>query len=366
MLACETGRMTTLDIASDNGARDWRSFVVSFAAALVLLGSAASGFVSWLDPYGLRVKPGRAPGPLMDINQRFMYPQIARSGAYDAAVFGTSTSRLLDPRALDAAFGARFANLAMNAATPFEQTELARLFLRENATRAIILGLDANWCDGDADKRKLTFRPFPPWLYRPGTPWGTIRQINWQSLATAAQVLMARLGLAKPRMRQDGFAIFTPPERSYDAARASSHIHSGKTALDDPDEPRAASRDQALTDAPMPALVWLDALLAETPPDATRLVAFMPVHAVVQGRPGTALGEREATCKARVAEIGRRRGATVVDFRLLSDVTTTDANYWDALHYRLPIADKIVAGLKTAQMAGRDDADGFFKVLAHP
>ncbi len=50
-----------------------------------------------LDPYG--VSPIRLPiaRPIMDINQRYMYPQIVRSGAYDSVVIGTSTSRLLDP-----------------------------------------------------------------------------------------------------------------------------------------------------------------------------------------------------------------------------------------------------------------------------
>src|SRR4051812_14702200 len=202
----------------------WRRFALTFAGLAVLLGLGAVGFIAAMDPYGLRAAPGRAPGPIMDLNQRFMYPQIVRGGAYDAAVFGTSTARLLDPRDLDAAFGARFANLAMNAATPFEQRELARLFLGRGGVRAVIFALDATWCAADADRRRLTFRPFPPWLYEPGTPYGTIRQVNWQSLATAGRVALHRLGRAPARIRGDGYAVFTPPEASYDAARAATHI----------------------------------------------------------------------------------------------------------------------------------------------
>jgi len=41
-----------------------------------------------------------------------------RSGRYDSAVVGTSTVRLLDPQRLGALFGARFANLGLNAGTP--------------------------------------------------------------------------------------------------------------------------------------------------------------------------------------------------------------------------------------------------------
>ena len=349
-----------------SGAPGWRGFVASFLAAAALLGIAATGFVAALDPYGLRAAPGRAPGPLMDGNQRFMYPQVARGGAYDAAVFGTSTARLLDPRDLDQAFGARFANLAMNAATPFEQTQLARLFLRRNAVRAVLFALDSNWCEADAETRRLTFRPFPPWLYEPGTPWGALRQVNWQSLGTASRVLLFRLGLARERIRGDGFSVFTPPERSWDAARAAAHIHGGRTALDEPEAEHVPARSGTAPDAPMPALAWLDALLAEMPSGELKLVAFMPVNAAVQGREGTAQGAWEAACKARVAAIGRARGATVIDFRIPSPVTTDDANYWDALHYRLPVAARIVGSLEAAQASGRDDPDGFYRVLAHP
>lgn len=349
-------------------ARPWRRFTAAFATAAAGLGLAAIGFVALMDPYGLRARPGRAPGPLMDGNQRFMYPQIVRGGGHDAAVFGTSTARLLDPADLDAALGARFANLAMNAATPYEQARLARLFLRQRRdrgepVRALLFALDTTWCEAEADARRLTARPFPAWLYEPGTPFGTLRQANWQSLAAASGVLLHRLGQAPARIRGDGYAVFTPPEWAYDAARAAAHIHGGATAFD---AGEAAPRAAVDPGGAMPALAWLDGLLAEAPASAAKLVAFMPVHAAAQGAAGSMRGAWEAACKARVAAIGRRRGATVVDFRIPSPVTTADANYWDALHYRLPVAGRIVAGLGAARATGADDAEGFYRVLAHP
>lgn len=358
--------MSTTRDTEPGAAAEWHRFVAGFAGTALLVGLCVLAFVAALDPYGLRAAPGRPPGPIMDANQRFMYPQIARGGGFDAAVFGTSTARLLDPRDLDAAFGARFANLAMNAATPYEQTQLARLFLRTNVPRAVLFALDTTWCEADADVRRLTFRPFPPWLYQPGTPLGTLRQVNWQSLGTATRVLLFRLGLLKERIRGDGFAVFTPPEQSYDAARAAAHIHGGRTALDDVEGAPDPAQPAQNLDAAMPALGWLDEVLAGTPASAVKIVAFMPVHAAVQGQPGTARGAREAACKARVAAIGERRGAAVVDFRIPSPVTTQDANYWDALHYRLPVAARIVGALKAAWQDGRSDADGFYRVLAHP
>ena len=347
----------------------WRRFAPTFVLAGLGFGLAAIGFVAALDPYGLRAQPGR-PGAILDRNQRFMYPRIARAGGYEAAVFGTSTARLLDPHDLDRAFGVRFANLAVNAATPDEQRTLARLFLRRNAVRAVLFALDATWCAADPPRR--TAHPFPDWLYAEGAPWGWLRQVNGQSLGIAAQVALHRLGLAPARIRGDGFSVFTPPEAAYDPVRAARHIHGG-TALD----PEAAGPDAVPVPAAragatgsgagaMPMLDELDALLAAVPERAQKLVAFMPVHVAAQGAAGSAEGAREAACKARVAAIGRARGAVVVDFRLPSPITTRDANYWDALHYRLPVAARIVAGLRAAAETGRDAEDGGYRVLAHP
>ncbi|MBP1182675.1 hypothetical protein [Methylobacterium sp. PvR107] len=336
-------------------AADWSTFARTLIGCAALVGLASVAFIAMLDPYGLRAAPGRPPGPIMDTNQRLSYPQIARGGRIDAAVFGTSTSRLLDPTALDAAFDARFANLAVNAATPDEQIRLADLFLARRPVRAILFGLDVTWCAADPPAR--TANAFPDWLYAEGAPWGMLRQVNLRSATVAAQAGLARLGLARPRIRRDGYAVFTPPEDRYDPERARAHIGAG------------AADPAAKADAPddlMPALARLDVFLDRVPAEALKLVAFMPVHAVAQGAPGTPAGRREAACKARVAAIGARRGAVVVDFRRVSPLTTRDANYWDALHYRLPVAAGIVADLKAAVTTGADDPDGVYRVLAHP
>ena len=102
----------------------WTAWFLGAALATLL---ALWGFVAVLDPFGLRVSAGQAPRPIMDINQRYMYLQLVRSGGFDSAVLGTSTMRLLDPAILSQGLGGRFANLAMNAATPLEQLQMAGL-----------------------------------------------------------------------------------------------------------------------------------------------------------------------------------------------------------------------------------------------
>ncbi|MGX7703526.1 hypothetical protein [Methylobacterium sp. Gmos1] len=338
-------------------AATWRRFTGLLLGAAGLMAALVLAFVTVLDPYGLRAAPGRAPGPIMDLNQRFMYPQVVRSGAYDAAVFGTSTARLLDPRALDQAFGGHFANFAMNAATPWEQAQLARLFLARAPAKAVLFGLDAPWCESDADRKRLTFRAFPPWLYREPPAWSAVfHQWNQQSVEIAGRALLHRLGRMPVRIRGDGYEVFTPPESRYDAARAAAHIHG--------DAPVPEGRPEA--DPGTPALPWLDELLGLAPADALKLVAFMPVNVAAQARPGSAAAVREAACKARVAEIARRRGALAVDFRIPSPVTRDDTNYWDALHYRLPVAARVVDALRRAVDERRDDPDGFYRILASP
>lgn len=333
----------------------WTRFARSLVGAATLIGLTVIAVVGLIDPYGLRAAPDHPPGPIMDANQRLSYPQIARGGPFDAAVFGTSTARLLDPKALDEAFGVRFANLAVNAATPDEQIRLADLFFAHHPVRAVLFGLDATWCSADPPAR--TANAFPDWLYDAGTPWDILRQVNLRSVTVAVQAGLARFGLARPRLRQDGYAVFTPPEDRYDPERARAHIRAGAADPTAPADP---------ADAPMPALVRLDHLLGGVPSDAVKLLVFMPVHAVAQGAPGSKLSRREAACKGRVAAIGARRGATVVDFRFASPLTRQDANYWDALHYRLPVAARIVADLKEAVATGADDPAGIYRVLAHP
>lgn len=330
----------------------WTRFLRITSASVVAIGLTVIAFIAAADPYGLRAAPGHPPGPIVDTAQRWSYPQVARGGAYDAAVFGSSTSRLLDPVALDAAFGAHFANLAMNAATPDEQLRLARLFLAGGTGKLILFGLDATWCAAAPAARSAI--PFPDWLYEPQPAFGLLRQVNSRSVEAAAKAVLARAGYGRAAIRADGYAVFTPPEAAYDAVRAEAHIAS---AARDPQEPADTPN------APMPALDRLGALLGTLGPRTRAILAFMPVHVVLQGRAGTPAGEREAACKARAAQIGAEHGALVVDFRIPSSVTTHDTNYWDALHYRVPVADRIVSGLKEAA-SGADDGAGFYKVLA--
>jgi hypothetical protein len=339
---------------------DPRRFVRTFLASAAMLAVAATGVVLAADPYGLRQKPGALPGPLMDLNQRYMYPQIARSRLFDAAIFGTSTIRLVDPAELSAKVGMRVANLGMNAATPWEQLQLARLYLREvSSPRLLVMGIDTTWCEPDADApgKMTTFRSFPPWLYDGIAPADLVELANLKSLEIAGRVALHRVGMMPERIRGDGFEIFTPPESTYDLARARRHIWGGDGTPRVPTSQQPAAAEYR---GPLPAIDWLDGFLKDLPRATRAILVMPPVHVAVQAQPGSTRAAEVAACRLRLITIAQRHGAALADFARPSPITREDASYWDPLHYRLPIAQRLtttIAAIAQGQMTGDDAFD---------
>ncbi|WP_112664191.1 hypothetical protein [Microvirga flavescens] len=343
----------------------WRRFVWCFAGTALVLAGVLYAFVLVMDPYGLQASASRPPTPIMDVNQRFMYPQLIRSGRFDSAVFGTSTVRLLDPKQLNAAFGGRFANLGMNAATPWEQMQLASLFLRSvPESKNLILGLDRTWCEEDADKKKLTFRAFPPWLYDDSRLNDYPELLSLTGLEIAGRVLLHRLGSMPERIPADGYEVFVPDDATYDLERARFHLNQWQL----PVAPKKAFRisPDGQRKVVFPALPWLQELLSQVPASTTVTLVFTPNHIRAQAVPGTRDAAIEAACKTQLTDLAKEKGAALIDFRFRSSVTENDANYWDPLHYRIGIAHRIVESLKDARATGKGDAAGFYKVLNPP
>lgn len=324
--------------------RRWSAALIAFACGL---GLALFAFIIAMDTFGLRNSARNSPRPLMDLNQRYMYPQVVRSGRFDAAIFGTSTLRLLDPQNLDRATGFRFANLAMNAATPWEQTQIAMLFAREvDQPKAVIWGIDSNWCEFDATSpaKQLTPRPFPPWLYDAVDWQDWFKLANFNALEIAVRMAGYHVGINKERLRRDGFEIFTPPENSYDLTRAQAHIYrdfGGSRPDLSPLQPPESMTADEVRNLVFPALAWLESDLGRFSSLARRVLVLAPIHAAHQPRRGTRAALIEAECRLRLDGLAARRNAAIVDFRDFTDITLKDGNFWDPLHYRLPIAARI-------------------------
>jgi hypothetical protein len=110
-----------------------------------------------------------------------------------------------------------------------------------------------------------------------------------------------------------------------------------------------------------PALAWLDDIVTRFP--GKTIISFMPIHIRVQPVPGSSEAVKEDECKARIAEIARRHRIPIVDFGIHSEITSTDSNYWDPRHYRLPIAERIVDGLERALATHKDDPAGDWRYI---
>jgi hypothetical protein len=164
-------------------------------------------------------------------------------------------------------------------------------------------------------------------------------------------------------MRYDGYQVFVPPESQYDLARVRHSLWGDAEPKAPPDLPPPALPPQERTALVFPALAWLDQTLQNVPSTTLTVLADMPVHIVAQPWPGTRPAAVDAECKARIAALARKHGARLIDWRIASALTSNDENYWDALHYRLPIADRIARELIAAVLERRPSADGSYRIV---
>ena len=204
----------------------WSRFALIFGGLSALGLSLSLLFVLAVDPYGNSPLAIGIREPLPEGNQRYIYPQIIRYGAYDSLVIGTSTSRLLEPRKLDATLGGRFANLALNDGRAWEQVQLLNLYLRERgAPKNLLMGLDTVWCREDADTYLRTkSAEFPQWLYDDNPYNDLLYMLNKPTVSLSVKKLAFHLGQKVSIFEPTGYADFTGGEAKYSAKRASEKI----------------------------------------------------------------------------------------------------------------------------------------------
>jgi len=298
-------------------------------------------------------------------HERWHFPGLIRSGRYDSIVIGTSDARLLRPAALGKVFGSRFANVALSDGQAYEQYRLADLFIREvQHPRTLLIGLDHVWCYRNALEKRTTFRGFPEWMYD-DNPWNDLAyMLNSTTVRISRRRLEVALGL-NPPIFPDGYEVFTPPESAYDPVKVRSNLwgKNGPHKIEAMVPAYTASAEERAS-WKFPALAWLDEILSRFP--GRTVLAVMPPHITLQPGPGSKKAAREDECKARIAEIAARYGAPLIDFRIHSEITANDDNYWDPLHYRLPIAERIVSGIERALASGKDDPNGDWDYLVGP
>jgi hypothetical protein len=341
----------------------WKRFVVLFARTFAATLAVSYAFVLLVDPYDIVPFSLRFERSLVSISYPFMYPQVVRSGKFDSLIVGTSTSRLLDPAFLGKALDVRLANLAVNSMMAWEQKTMVEYFERHvGPPKALIVAIDGVWCNENADRARHNPVGWPDWLYD-DNPWNDyLYLLNEPTLEIAVRLVGNKLGLYRERVRFDGFEVFTPPDETYDLERARRDIWRDRSPETVPDLPPPPLSERERASLSFPALEWLDRMMSRLPASTTKVMAFMPVHVAAQPWPGTKGAAIEAACKARIAEIGRKTGAKVIDWRIASPITREDRNYWDSVHYRLPIAQRLQQEIVDA-LNGRRSADGTYRIL---
>lgn len=277
---------------------------------------------------------------------------LARSSDFDSAILGTSTSRMLRPASLNAAFGARFANLAMNDATAWEQYRLGLVFLRAPLPRQwLLVGIDSVWCQPPESFRRTTPRAFPEWMYDEGR-WQELRRIfSLYHVEQAGLQLVESLGLKPRGYGRDGYTSFLPDDSRWDAARVLPGL---LPPAPDTLAPIEARDEDGVV---LPGIELMAELLAARPAGTRALLFFVPLYvgAATQPAPGTGSHALLAACKARMAGLGRSMpDVMVVDFMRPTALTTNPEHYWDPLHYRIGPAELLARALADAA-AGRQN-----------
>jgi len=322
--------------SSISSSEAWRRFLRTLLLTVAGGVGLLYGFVVLVDPWD--VLPLSPPLPRVPIstNARYSFPALARSPRFDSVILGTSTARLLQPAQLDPLFGAHFANLAMNSATAYEQTRLLQVFLRTHPQpRAVIIGLDAQWCG--AQLEKYTPRPFPEWMYERSTWRGYREMLTPYAVQEAANQFAVVLGLKRRRYGLDGYTSFVPDDAAYDRARVDAAF-----ARWPPTDATAAAPNAQYA---FPAHALLRDALRSLPAGTRKILFFAPYHISQQGASGSGTAAWWAACKHSAARIAAETGAEALDFMIPSAITRDRDHYWDPLHYRIGVAQHLAEGL---------------------
>ena len=323
---------------------------------LTAAGTAAAvfAFVAVVDPWNvLPLSPPLARVPI-STNARFSFPALAREDRFNAILIGTSTARLMRPDRLDPLLHVNMANLAMNSATAWEQSRLLMLYLhRHPAPKLVLIDVDAAWCRPNVPVEK-TARPFPDWMYSDPAYQGYAHIFNLYAVQEAANQFAVMVELKHPQYGRDGYTDFLPPDDRYSRDRVDKIFRAWG--------PADASR---ATD--MPLIFATDALLAADlaaiPASTRKVLFFPPITAEQQGRVGSELARRWDSCKADVLRIASNGpNASVIDFMIRSAVTYDRSEYWDPVHYRVDVAERMMVALGHV-LSGDTDRSDFYQVL---
>lgn len=327
---------TTSSSTSSSEAGDaalWRRFAATFVGAAALTVIAVLGAVIVLDPYDTGRGPidwgvGVSPqGP------RTANASRGRDPAFNAAVIGNSHVQLLSPERLSAETGLSFVSLIVPGTGAREQVAMLDWFIRhhEGTARAVVLGIDEFWCEGDP---ALPLRhPFPFWLYDADVLSHLKGLLRFDVVERLGERLAFLAGYGE-RARPDGYWDYTPEYlgMGYD----------GADKVKDLSVPRPTM--QADPTGRIPAAALLREVVEGLPPDLVVVLISPPVFVAGLPAAGSEAAANESRCLATFAALAAERPQTVwIDRRTDGPENRDPANFFDQTHYRASLARDIEA-----------------------
>ncbi|AQU87302.1 hypothetical protein B0W47_07240 [Komagataeibacter nataicola] len=328
----------------------WRRFALLALLATVVTGGGLYLFIVTVDPWNiLPFSPRLARIPVTS-NARYTMPALARAPRFDSVIIGTSTSRLMQPAVLGPPLGAHFLNMAMNSASPWEQSRELDAFLRAHPVpRIIMIGIDAAWCHPRPGSLSGPNRPWPEWMYGHPAWMGYLHMASLYALQEAANEFWWLAGRKAQRFGTDGYTSFVPPDGQYDPARVQAIFSRWAPPDNTPAPP-------GMAETPPPGMDLLADMLARMPAATLRVVWFPPASDFLHGTPGSVADARLKACRLGVSRVtDPRRDTLVLDFNHDTALTGNRDNFWDPLHYRQPVARRVMADITAAIMTGHVD-----------
>jgi hypothetical protein len=326
----------------------WRGFSLAFLVAGLFAMMLALGAAFVVDPYdtgrpGLFKKTGVRPqGPRTAAASR------GRDPAFDSAIFGNSHVQLLSPERIGsqvqtlAQEKSRFVSLIAPATHPREQLALLDWFNRhhKDSIKAIVIGIDGNWCTGDPALPNE--KPFPFWLYERSTASYLRGLMRYETLEETPRRISFLMGKSPERARADGYWDYEPNYigLGYDV-RADR-----RTILEKPQPTVPVNATGRF-----PAAERLALALRDLPDGAGVILLHPPVYQSGLPKAGSPEAATDMACKAAFAAVAAGRPQTyVLDWRGARAESLEPGLWFDHTHYRRPIAEAIETDI--ARMLG--------------
>jgi len=363
---------------SSTSSSEWKQF-----SALLLATASISLLLTYVlvylvDPYDVFLySPDIARKPVAKM-PRHWKPGIARKTDFDSILIGTSSIMLLKPGRLDPKLNARIANLALPAASPWEQLQILELFRKYRPRlNLIIVGVDQSWCSTEGahqyldvgDRELVEGRQLKKWLYASDF-LGQLPPLNARIVEESIRQVKSLLGIKDYGNGSDGYYDFTLRyQERYSPQRIRENLY-GNPPRKQP-EPVNIEPDVIRRWA-FPDIATLRGVLYSLAPSTRKLLVFPPYHYFSPYVTGSENAARWAECKRRVARIADSvANVTVVDFLLESAITLNDDNYWDSTHYRVEIANQledilgdVMASPVPRGGAGHANTSGLYRILS--